>query len=432
MQSSYLLGLTFIVLVSVIWSAASILVQYVYQGLNFNSPFLVTYIGSSLFVVLIPTTLLWERRNRLRRWISCTFTKIPHLSTGPSGIYRSSSSNDDTPDVELSERYIPWKVDVKVERSREILQDFENTERFSNEVSGSMGEDFQLIPARCRDEDTLSHVDHIRMAFKIAPLWFVSNYFYNISLAYTTITSSTVLSSTGSIFTFTFALVFGDERFTKWKLMGVCLAFVGSILTSLHDASQAKDGDNQSNPYDHQLWGDAAGLVSAIGYGGYTVLIRVLCPQDESLMSMPLFLGYIGFINAISLCPFLFWTLAEMDDGEDQSDDEGIHDNSQKLTMFILSCLIVKGLLDNVLSDYLWARSILLTSATVATVGLGLTIPIALISDVFIMRRSDVLNFGSMIGAILVLVGFILTNVGEGSNVESKTGGATSQSNESI
>ena len=37
-------------------------------------------------------------------------------------------------------------------------------------------------------------------------------------------------------------------------------------------------------------------------------------------------------------------------------------------------CLLLKGLFDNVLSDYFWARAVVLTSATVATVGLGLTI----------------------------------------------------------
>ena len=88
-----------------------------------------------------------------------------------------------------------------------------------------------------RDErpQVLSHVDHIRMAVKIAPVWFVSNFFYNTSLAYTSITSSTVLASTGSLFTFLFAVSCGDERFTTPKLLGVILCFTGSVLTGLSD-----------------------------------------------------------------------------------------------------------------------------------------------------------------------------------------------------
>jgi hypothetical protein len=88
-----------------------------------------------------------------------------------------------------------------------------------------------------RDErpQVLSHVDHIRMAVKIAPVWFLSNFFYNTSLAYTSITSSTVLASTGSLFTFLFAVSCGDERFTTPKLLGVILCFTGSVLTGLSD-----------------------------------------------------------------------------------------------------------------------------------------------------------------------------------------------------
>ena len=86
-----------------------------------------------------------------------------------------------------------------------------------------------------RGPQVLSHIDHISMAVKIAPVWFLSNFFYNTSLAYTSITSSTVLASTGSLFTFLFAVSCGDERFTAPKLLGVILCFTGSVLTGLSD-----------------------------------------------------------------------------------------------------------------------------------------------------------------------------------------------------
>ena len=88
----------------------------------------------------------------------------------------------------------------------------------------------------------LSHIDHISMAIKIAPVWFLSNFFYNTSLAYTSITSSTVLASTGSLFTFLFAVSCGDERFTAPKLLGVILCFTGSVLTGLGDVESDNNG----------------------------------------------------------------------------------------------------------------------------------------------------------------------------------------------
>jgi solute carrier family 35 protein F5 len=38
---------------------------------------------------------------------------------------------------------------------------------------------------------------------------------------------------------------------------------------------------------------------------------------------------------------------------------------------------LLQGLLDNVLSEYLWATAVLLTSPSVATVGLALTVKLA-------------------------------------------------------
>jgi hypothetical protein len=40
-------------------------------------------------------------------------------------------------------------------------------------------------------------------------------------------------------------------------------------------------------------------------------------------------------------------------------------------------CELPQGLLDNVLSEYLWATAVLLTSPSVATVGLALTVTLA-------------------------------------------------------
>ena len=88
--------------------------------------------------------------------------------------------------------------------------------------------------------------------------------------------------------------------------------------------------------------------------------------------------------------------------------------HSSGLTWLMFGCLVVKGLLDNVLSDYLWLRAVILTNATVATVGLGLTIPLALVSDVVFMKQSTetIWSFGSVGGAIAVMTGFVLVNVG--------------------
>lgn len=268
-----------------------------------------------------------------------------------------------------------------------------------------------------------TEMDHMIAAAKLAPFWFLSNFAYNSSLLHTSITSSTVLVNTGSLFAFLIALLIRDEKFSYLKLFGVLFGVTGCMLTGYHDAIGGGEGEekednnkrlrflfgdnnivNKNNDVDDDhdktlLLGDVLSVLSAAGYGVYTCMIRYLCPRDETLMSMQLFLGYVGFWNMIFLSPIVIYQL-------------GIARNVV-ISQSVFGIIIVKALFDNVLSDYLWARSVVLTSATVASVGLGLTIPLAFVSDVFV-GVEDVLNFESILGAGFVLFGFILVNMGMG------------------
>jgi solute carrier family 35 protein F5 len=333
--------------------------------------------------------------------------------------------------------------------------DMQNNE-FDNEVLSSSP------PSNYQPNDTTntpylySHQNHISMAMKVAPLWFTSNYFYAISLEYTTIASSTVLASMGSLFAFGFATCssIGDERITKSKLVGVLLCFMGGVATAYTDISKNQavgdDSENNDDTIIHRVmmrhwfespqnnnamtipdnpssfWGDMAGLLSAIGYGAYTNLLRHLCPQDEKRMSMQLFFGYVGLLNMVALLPVALWVLfsdsSSSHESVDGSAEDWINNTTQDgtaaavatahstITWSIFFSLILKGLLDNVLSDYLWARAVILTSATVASVSVGLTIPMAFIADV-IMGNENAHSEMQIVGAVLVLCGFVFVNV---------------------
>lgn len=54
-----------------------------------------------------------------------------------------------------------------------------------------------------------------------------------------------------------------------------------------------------------------------------------------------------------------------------------------------MGLLVLKGLLDNVLSDYLWARAVLLTSPTVATCGTTIQARTAQINSTPCCSRGD-------------------------------------------
>jgi len=390
LTKNYLTGLVFIVLVSVIWAASSVLIQSIYDDpdTNFRSPFAVTYIGVSLFTLWIPTHKLLQKLQEI----------------GDSSLRRTTAQSA------LQTPYRTLHIATAADDAIDLMEEDDAGECLDGDILNSEDDSASAT----REDPRLYHIwtdrDHLRAAAWIAPVWFIANYTYNASLAYTSITSSTVLASTGSVFTFLFALLTRDEHFTVIKCAGVLLGVAGSIITAWHDVDVNDSSSNSSrrirwllvqqqddeNCAQCSIWGDCLGVLSAIGYGTYAVQTRVLCPKDESLYSMQVLLGYIGLLNMVVLAPIMIYQLLT---------------GTTELAWVILGFLVVKGLFDNVLSDYLWLRAVILTNATVATVGLGLTIPLAFASDI-VMGNAGVMSQGQVIGALTVLFGFVLVNIG--------------------
>lgn len=73
--------------------------------------------------------------------------------------------------------------------------------------------------------------------------------------------------------------------------------------------------------------------------------------------------------------------------------------------------LILTGLLDNVLSQFFWAWGVLHTSPTVATIGLSLTIPLSILSDLTI--SAEPVCFAQYVAAVLVCGGFFVLTLNE-------------------
>ena len=150
--------------------------------------------------------------------------------------------------------------------------------------------------------------------------------------------------------------------------------------------------------------------------------------------------GWLKGLNMVILLPVAIYVIvssnnrADIDDSESESipsseegDDSSTAENVHTtLTWTIFLFLILKGLLDNVLSDYLWARAVILTSATVASVGVGLTIPMAFLADWFMGYSSA--GLGDVFGAIFVLLGFVFVNI----NVEKETPRSSSREEDTV
>jgi solute carrier family 35 protein F5 len=201
------------------------------------------------------------------------------------------------------------------------------------------------------------------------------------------------------VWTLAFSVVALRERVGLMKGVAVAITLVGASLTTLN--SNSAEGRAEGDTW----WGVMLALVSAVAYGAYTVQIRRAADEDASL-SMPTLFGMIGVINFVAMAPIV-----------GVLSGTGVEPLA-KLTMAVLGLVVIKGLLDNVLSDLLWASAIVLTSPTVATIGLSLTIPLSMLGDWALLGHPPSLLL--VLGAVLTILGFVAIELS--SAKEGKTG----------
>ena len=264
-----------------------------------------------------------------------------------------------------------------------------------------------------------------RAALLVCPLWFFAQGAYNMSLVTTSVSSSTALSSTSCVFTFLLTLCVRGGAGGSWLTAGgVAATLVGAVLVGVGDDS----GSGGSGAAAAASWqGDALALLSAAAYAGYSLAIKLCVPEDKEEeatqqqqqqgeggrapaaprppgISIAVFFGWLGVLTSLLLLPVVGALHAT-----------GVEDLSGLLAKphlpTIVALVLLKGLFDNVLSDLLWARAIQLTSPTLASVGLSLTIPMAVLSDLAV--RGLVPRAQGAAGAACIFVGFLCSVLGE-------------------
>uniref|UniRef100_A0A6N2L8X0 EamA domain-containing protein n=1 Tax=Salix viminalis TaxID=40686 RepID=A0A6N2L8X0_SALVM len=399
----WVLGLVYIFSVANIWIAASFVVQSVVDA--GVSPFLITYICNSLFVIYIPMVeigrYLEDSYGSLLLWRNKKSNSLQELRESEQAIL-------------LGDGYLGVKADelnpsVIMEDGMSSLHEKtveSNLESVSNELERTLPVQADEAVNKGVDENgrwTRTRV--AKVSLLICPFWFLAQLTFNLSLKYTSVTSNTILSSVSSLFTFVLSLVFLGEKFTWVKLLSVLFCMTGTIIVSLGDSETGL-----SAKFSKPLLGDILALVSAGLYAVYITLIRMKLPDNDGKSghaSMAQFLGYLGLFNLVIFLPVAlildltnqepFWVLMML----------GAYVLCCEVVHYMIS-LYLKRLLDNVLSDYLWAKAVLLTTTTVATAGLSIQVPLAAIVDSLIGNAPRLMDG---LGALAVLIGFVGINI---------------------
>ncbi|KAI9227249.1 MAG: hypothetical protein DHS80DRAFT_17501 [Piptocephalis tieghemiana] len=351
-RKRYCLGLLALLAVVVIWVGSSFAVNSIFTDQAYNKPFFLTYLNTgtfSFYLVIYAVRTQWKK-------------------------YRSSS-----------------RPRALTRQERSSSQNYGSIER-KQEDGLVQGSD---VHASSQD-DMLSQWQVIKLSLAFCILWFLANWCSNASFAYTTVASGTILASTSSLFTLLIGVIFGTEKFTLIKCLAVFGSIGGVVCVSLSDLS---NNSLTGSDVALTLRGDILALIGAALYGAYTVLLK-RGMGDESRVDMSLFFGFVGIFNLVLLWPIFFifhYT--------------GVETFELPSTQLIWAMLIVNALVGTFLSDYLWLLAMLMTSPLVVTLGLSLTIPLALVGD--IVGKGIQVNGLYWVGAALVLLGFLGVNGAE-------------------
>ncbi|KAK5779177.1 hypothetical protein RI543_003063 [Arxiozyma heterogenica] len=256
------------------------------------------------------------------------------------------------------------------------------------------------------DENRLSLPETIKLSAQFCILWFLANFATNASLAYTSVASQTILSSTSSFFTLFVGALFNVESINRLKLLGAFVSFFGIMLVTKSDSNPKKcrnfqtgmicpENELNSSSTDtfYILIGNMLALAGAFFYGVYSTLLKRKV-KDENRINMKIFFGFVGLFTLLLLWPSLLllhhfgWERFEIP-------------TDPRIILIILSnCFIT------FISDFCWAKAMLLTSPLTVTVGLSITIPVAMLGD-FLFRHKTMSEV-YLVGASLILGSFFI------------------------
>ncbi|KAK5118936.1 hypothetical protein LTR62_000147 [Meristemomyces frigidus] len=383
-------GLLLLAVTVFLWTASNFLASNIFADNTYSKPYLVTYINTSFFIIpLIPILLhrLHKHPEDVRNWWATVWP-------GARGSYAVLGDTD-------SAGAPLYSNSLRSTRTRTPLVNPSEEQPPSTSMTDSCDFDSKRAPIELSAASTkLNLRETARLSLEFCILWFLANYFVAACLEYTTVASSTILTSTSSVFTLLFGTLFRVERFTLRKLVAVLAALAGvALISSVDFSGQNTDdehrGDFPEKSFHEVMLGDALAFLSAVLYGIYAVFMKKRI-ADESRVNMPMFFGLVGLFNVLLLWPgiiILHFTGVE---------------TFELFPSWSVTAIILCNSAASLVSDLAWAYAVLLTSPIVVTVGLSMTIPLSLVGQ--IVLNGQTVGWLYWVGATMVILSFVFVS----------------------
>ncbi|TKY88125.1 hypothetical protein EX895_002835 [Sporisorium graminicola] len=261
------------------------------------------------------------------------------------------------------------------------------------------------------------------LASQFTLVWFGANWAINAGLGLTSVASGTTIGSASGFFTLALGAALGVDRFTLPRLGAVCISALGVAAVTFADRDTAtstisaaadtgavvlnglRKRSSSSEPMLKPMLmaaaaagkppnaplGDMLALLSAFLYSLYVMLLKTRIGSEDRI-SMPLMFGIVGAINILCLWPML--PLLHF---------SGIESFSLPPSPQIWAGVVVNMCITFV-SDFIYLLAMLKSSPLITTLGLSLTIPLAVVIDA--IKGSHTGGLVAVVGSTAVLSSF--------------------------
>ncbi|CDU22541.1 uncharacterized protein SPSC_01171 [Sporisorium scitamineum] len=257
------------------------------------------------------------------------------------------------------------------------------------------------------------------LASQFTLVWFGANWAINAGLGLTSVASGTTIGSASGFFTLALGAALGVDRFTLPRLGAVCISALGVAAVTFADRDTATSTTDAGAMVLDGLWkrssssasmpdaaavgmltmgkspnaplGDMLALLSAFLYSLYVMLLKTRIGSEDRI-SMPLMFGIVGAINILCLWPIL--PLLHF---------TGIESFSLPPSPQIWAGVVVNMCITFV-SDFIYLLAMLKSSPLITTLGLSLTIPLAVVIDA--IKGSHTGGLVAVVGSTAVLSSF--------------------------